>query len=84
MITLSLKEKHETQTAYNLSVAFKLTLCMFINTALVPVLVNIYAYRWFVSGGLISDIFSIMIAISFIDPIKKIFNVGALLKMLKR
>lgn len=57
---------------------------MFINTALVPVLVNIYAYRWFVSGGLISDIFSIMIAISFIDPIKKIFNVGALFKMLKR
>ena len=84
MRTLSLKEKHENQTAYNLSVAFKLTLCMFINTAIVPVLVNIASNRWFVTGGLVSNIFSIMIIISFIGPITTIFNVGALLKILKQ
>lgn len=38
--TLSIKEKHETYTAYNLSVAFKLGIVRFINTAIVPTAVN--------------------------------------------
>ena len=33
---LSIKENHETYTAYNLSVAFKLGFVRFINTAIVP------------------------------------------------
>jgi len=45
--TLSIKEKHETYTEYNLSVAFKLTFCRFINTAIVPMIVNITADKWF-------------------------------------
>jgi len=63
--TLSVKEKHETYTAYNLSVAFKLTFARFINTAIVPCIVNIKVGQWFREGGLVSDIFSIMISLSF-------------------
>jgi hypothetical protein len=66
---LSVKEKHETYTAYNLSIAFKLALVRFVNTAIVPVVVNAKSDSWFVDGGLVSDIFSIMISISFIDPV---------------
>jgi hypothetical protein len=82
--TLSIKEKHETYTAYNLSVAFKLTLTRFINTAIVPCIVNIHSERWFVEGGLVSDIFSIMISLSFIDPVSCIIDIGAIKKYLKR
>ncbi len=66
---LTEKERHETMTAYNLSVALKLVLVRFVNTAIVPIIVNIKSERWFVDGGLVSDIFSIMISIAFVDPI---------------
>jgi hypothetical protein len=56
-------------TAYNLSVAMKLVLVRFANTAIVPIIVNIKSERWFVDGGLVSDIFSIMISLAFVDPI---------------
>jgi len=82
--TLSIKEKHETYTEYNLSVAFKLTFCRFINTAIVPVIVNLTADKWFVDGGLISDAFSIMISIAFIEPVQYVLDVGALIKYFKK
>lgn len=62
-------EKHETYTAYNLSVAFKLTFARFINTSIVPIVINVTTSRWFVDGGLVSDIFYVMISISFLDPL---------------
>lgn len=81
---LSVKEKQETYTAYNLSVAFKLALARFINTAIVPVIINQATDRWFVDGGLVSDIFSIMISIAFVDPILSFFDTMYYLKLLKR
>jgi len=82
--TLSIKEKHETYTAYNLSVAFKLTFVRFINTAIVPCIVNISSDRWFVKGGLVSDAFSIMLSISFTEPITYVLDVGAIVRRCKR
>jgi len=38
---LTAKERHETYTAYNLSIALKLMLARFVNTAIVPVIINI-------------------------------------------
>lgn len=66
---MTAKEKQRTHTANNLSVAVKLALVRFVNTAIVPVIINVKSDRWFVDGGLVSDIFFIMISISFIDPI---------------
>jgi hypothetical protein len=81
---LSIQERHETYTAYNLSVAFKLTIARFVNTSIVPIIVNIASNRWFVDGGLVSDIFYIMLSISFLDPILYILDVGYFLRLLKR
>jgi hypothetical protein len=81
---LSAREKHETLTAYNLSVAFKLTLAKFINTSIVPVIVNISSDKWFNEGGLVSDIFSIMISLSFWDPLKSIIDFGAITRCIKK
>jgi hypothetical protein len=56
----------------------------FINTAIVPCVVNINPDRWFSDGGLVSDIFSIMVSISFYAPILYVFDVTALLRYFKR
>jgi hypothetical protein len=77
-------ERHETYTAYNLSVAFKLTLGRFINTSIVPIVVNLSINRWFVDGGLISDIFYIMLSISFLDPLLYLFDVFYLKRLISR
>jgi hypothetical protein len=66
---LTEKERHETYTAFNISIAIKLMLARFVNTAIVPVIINIQSDMWFNEGGLVSDLFSIMISISFIDPV---------------
>ena len=80
VVYLTVFERHETRTAYNLSVAMKLVIARFVNTAIVPVIVNIYSSRWFIDGGLVSDIFSIMISISFVDPIVQLMNIGGNIK----
>jgi hypothetical protein len=66
---LTEKERHETYTAFNISVAVKLMLARFVNTAILPVIINIQSDMWFNEGGLVSDLFSIMISISFVDPV---------------
>jgi hypothetical protein len=47
------KERHETNTAHNLSLAMKLMLAKFVNTAIVPVLIKINTDQWFTDGGLV-------------------------------
>ena len=81
---LSIKEKHETYTAYNISVAFKLTIARFVNTSIVPIVVNYMVDRWFKEGGLSTDIFYIMISISFLDPILYVVDVGYFLRLCRR
>ncbi len=44
-------------------------LARFVNTAIVLVIVNIGSEKWFDQGGLVSELFSIMISISFVDPV---------------
>jgi hypothetical protein len=65
-------------------VAFKLTFVRFINTAIVPVVVNTYSERWFVEGGLVQDIFSIMISLSFTDPILYLLDFGVIIRAVKK
>lgn len=82
--TLSIKENHETYTAYNLSVAFKLGLVRFINTAIVPTVINWNHARWFPDGGLVNDYFSIMITVSLTDPILYYFDAGIVVQKIKQ
>jgi hypothetical protein len=60
---LTLYERHETYTKYNLSVAIKLVLAMFANTALIPFVVNYSTENWFIRSGLVSDVFFNTLAI---------------------
>jgi len=80
---LSAYEKHNTHSKYHLSVAVKLTICMFINTGINPMFVNFGRWNWFDSGGLMVDIFYNSIAISFISPLFYLFDPVYLSKKLK-
>lgn len=71
----SAKERHLTQSAYNLSVAFKLTCARFFNSAIIPIFVNYYYEEWFTSGGLVQDVSNLIIAIAVADPLTGIFDV---------
>jgi hypothetical protein len=62
-------EYHRTHTAFNLSVGIKLTIARFVNSAIVPVIINKQKDKWFADGGLVFDIFTVMIMIAIIDPI---------------
>jgi len=80
----TLMEKHETVTAHNISVAFKLTMGRFINTAIIPIIVNLSFEKWFVDGGLIPDVFYLILAISFFDSIMYFVDPPYMIKILKR
>jgi len=77
-------EKHETHTDYNLSVAFKLTFARFVNSSIVPVVVNISVTDWFNDGGLVTIFFYIMLSISFVDPFLYAADPFYFIRMFKR
>lgn len=81
---LTLKECHETHTDHNLSIAFKLALVLFINSAVVPTIVYLEYHRWFKQGGLVSVYFSIMVSISFTSPISYALSPDIIMRRLKK
>ncbi|CAI2384085.1 unnamed protein product [Moneuplotes crassus] len=68
-------ERHETYTKMNLTVSVKLTVCVVINTGVIPLIVNLGKKRWFGRSGLAIDMFFILLAINFITPSLSLFNV---------
>ena len=77
-------EKHETYTKYNLSVAVKLTFAMFVNTALIPVLVNVELEDWFTNAGLVVDAFYNLLSVCFFSPLSYYFNPFYGIKLLRQ
>ena len=80
----SLYEKHETYSNHNISVAMKLTIARFLNTAIVPILINRSFERWEEEGGLVSDIFYLLITISFLDSFLYLISIPNMTKKVKR
>lgn len=67
-------EKHATYSDYHLSVAIKLSIAMFLNTGIIPILSNVWTGNWFTSGGLVNDVFYKILAVGFISPIFYVFT----------
>ena len=81
---LSSKEKHSSYTKYHLSVAFKLTSAMFVNTAMIPLFVNLGKENWFVSSGLVVDTFYNTLSVGFISPLFYIINPVHIIKWIRQ
>ena len=74
-----------TETDFQTSTAEKLSLAQFINTALITLLANYTINkdgRWG-SGGLLVDIFMVVVLQSFMNPFLQFFDLTYLLKKLK-
>ena len=81
---LTAKEVHATYTKYHLSVSFKLVAAMFINTALIPLFVNLGSKAYFIDWGLVMNIFYNSITYAFITPFFYFANIGHIIKKIKR
>ncbi|CAI2382738.1 unnamed protein product [Moneuplotes crassus] len=66
---ISVKERHNTHTSYNLSVAQKLAIASLINTGISPLLVNFGKDNWFHSNGLVVDVVSNTLSVCFFNPL---------------
>ena len=80
---MSSYEKHSTYTKYNLSVATKLMLSTFINSAILPLAINGDKTLWFTNSGLAQTIFFNTISIAFISPILACFSIPYLIQKWK-
>ena len=80
---LSAYEQHETYSKYHVSVAVKLTIATFINTGIVPLLVNFGKENWFDRGGLMVDIFYNTLTVAFIGPFFYLFSPSHLARKIK-
>lgn len=77
-------ERPHSLTAYNISVAAKLTFAMFFNSAVITLIVN-YDWKndWFVPGGLATDATYILISNAFLSPLLYYFSPMVLVHKLK-
>jgi Skp family chaperone for outer membrane proteins len=80
----SLKERHLTLTGYNLSVATKLTLARFFNSAMVPIFVNWEIENWFDQGGLVQDVSYLILIIAFTEPLTMLIDVFYIKRLFMR
>lgn len=78
----SLSELHKTVTNYDSAVFFKLTISMFINTAIIPILVHYD--NWYEPAGLTQEIYNILIANAIIPPVLVIFGPKRMLKIVRK
>ena len=68
-------ERPHSVTAYNISVALKLTFAMFFNTAVIALIVNFdWRKDWFVPGGLATDATYILISNAIVSPLLYFFS----------
>jgi hypothetical protein len=80
---LSSYEKHRSYTQFHLSVAIKLMASTFINSALLPLSINLDTEDWFTNNGLAMTIFYNTLSVSFVSTLLYLFNIGYLLKKIK-
>ncbi|CAI2377353.1 unnamed protein product [Moneuplotes crassus] len=80
---ISKYERHETYTKFNLTIALKLTACMFINTAVIPFIVKGDKKDWFGPDGLANDAFLIIIIMNFVTPTINLIGFGNIFRILR-
>lgn len=78
-------ERHYSWTTYCKSVSEKLVVAQALTTSFLPFLVNLPTdEKWFMSGGLIDDIFLQIITMSILSPFLYVFNFSIVIKAYRR
>ena len=81
---LTEKEQHDTYTENKLSVTIKMVVAMYVNSAIIPLGINFSHSEWFVSSGLLSDVFYHTLSIWFFGPLLYLYDIGYVIKMVTR
>lgn len=82
--SMSEYEKHDTWTANSISIAFKLTVARFVNTSIIPLIINSSFNSWIETGGLVSNIFYLILSVAFLDPFLYLINLEGWMKIFFR
>lgn len=77
-------QRLSTYSEYHLTVAVQLSIAMFINTGIVPLIINLDKENWFIASGLVVDIFFNIIGVSFIAPLTYVFDPMYLIRLCKQ
>ena len=87
-------EKHWTYTRFNISYAKKLAFTQFLNTAIIPYIVNIHfnvarlslkaQQKMDIAGGLIEDIHFIILLDMMLPLVNYFFNIWHIFRLFKR
>jgi hypothetical protein len=81
---LSKQEKHETLSKYHASVALKLTIVMFINSLVIPILLQSLEFNDNFFENMSNQMYSLIINMCFVDPLLQIFDVFWICKRVRR
>lgn len=74
-------EKFDTYTDYNASVAWKLSISMFLNSAIVPLLV--YWDDWYGFDSLIMEVWNIILTNAVLSPLYPFFDTFYAIRLIK-
>jgi hypothetical protein len=74
-------EKFDSYTNYTTSVAIKLTTAMFINTALIALIV--YWDDWYGIDSLIAEVYNIILANAILSPLLYLFSFGYIVRRIR-
>lgn len=70
MRSISVNERHESTTALNVSIAFKLTVCRFLNSSILLLILNwSEPHQWFNSGQLVYEASVLLTVMALGNPI---------------
>lgn len=81
---LTVRERHMSLTDLNVSVGLKLTICRFVNSSLLLLIINYdSATKWFDGGGLVYDASILMILMAITNPVTYVMDFGGLINKAK-
>jgi putative effector of murein hydrolase LrgA (UPF0299 family) len=75
-------EKFDSYTSYNTSVAIKLVVAMFVNTAIIALIV--YWDDWYGADSLIAEVYNIVLANAIMSPLLYFFSVGYIVRLVRQ
>jgi hypothetical protein len=77
---LSYVERHETKSKYRSSEGFKLTIVLFINSCMIPMLLNWIINKDNYFKNVATDIYSLAVSLSFYEPVLQLLSVTWIIK----
>jgi hypothetical protein len=80
---LSYVERHETKSKYRSSEGFKLTIVLFINSCMIPMLLNWIINKDNYFKNVATDIYSLAVSLSFYEPVLQMLSVTWMIKKWK-